>query len=237
MKVRLIPVTMFLFLLTCFFLLPNETLLALDPQPEPPMRPINIDNSANIPPLDTLDPQPEPPMRPIDIEKPINLPPLDALDPQPEPPMRPIDMDKPINIPSLDALDPQPEPPMIAKDIKILINGVPLDTLDPQPEPPMLYQDRTLVPLRSIFESLGAEVEWEGTTKTITLKKGTTIIIMRINVGTATINGQTVNLDVPPLLYNDRTFVPLRFVSQALGNEVGWNDQTRTVSINAPLAK
>ena len=229
----------------------------LDPQPEPPAPEINTGLIINRPPLDMLDPQPEPPMSDIGTNIIIKRPPLDALDPQPEPPMTdganisitPPSLDKldpqpepPMiandinillnNIP-LNRLDPQPEPPMIANDINILLNNIPLNRLDPQPEPPMLYQNRTLVPMRVIFENLGATVDWDGNTKTITAKKGNIEIIIKPGEGSAIINGKTESLDVPALIYNDRTFVPLRFVSQALGYNVEWNEQTRTVSITS----
>lgn len=204
----------------------------LDPQPEPPAPEINTGLIINRPPLDMLDPQPEPPMSDIGTNIIIKRPPLDALDPQPEPPMT-DGANISITPPSLDKLDPQPEPPMIANDINILLNNIPLNRLDPQPEPPMLYQNRTLVPMRVIFENLGATVDWDGNTKTITAKKGNIEIIIKPGEGSAIINGKTESLDVPALIYNDRTFVPLRFVSQALGYNVEWNEQTRTVSITS----
>lgn len=233
MKDKLITLTFFLLLFTVMVFLSGKTLLALDPQPEPPMvLNDNLKKLISISPVDKLDPQPEPPAETPELNITIKKPPLDALDPQPEPPGEIIDSNITIKKPPLDALDPQPEPPMIARDIKILLDNVPLDALDPQPEPPMLYQNRTIVPMRSIFEKLGATVEWEGTTRTITAKKGTVVIIMKIGVSSATVNGESINLDAPPLLYNNRTFVPLRFVSQALGNDVQWDEQTRTICIN-----
>jgi len=95
----------------------------------------------------------------------------------------------------------------------------------------MIYQGRTLVPMRAIFEQLGAEVLWDETNRTITAKKGTIVIIMKPGELSAAVNGQTVNLDVPPMINNNRTFVPLRFIGQAFGNNLEWNEQTRTIRI------
>lgn len=257
MKGRLFTASIFLFLLTAFIFQSNGILLALDtqqeiftvgrevkasvnkppidmldPQPEPPMGGSNLQTLINKPPIDMLDPQPEPPIGESSIQTSIDKLPIDMLDPQPEPPIGESKYQISIDKLPIDALDPQPEPPMIARDIKILINNIPYDALDPQPEPPMLFKNRTLVPMRTIFEKLGANVAWDDTTRTITVKKGTTVITMKPGVASAIVNGQTVTLEVPSLIYNNRTFVPLRFVSQALGNDVKWNDQTRTVSIN-----
>ena len=89
--------------------------------------------------------------------------------------------------------------------------------------PPVIENDRTLVPLRVIFEALGAEgnnpiadVEWNGETQTVTAKRSDTEIKLIIG-GEAYVNGQAVELDVPAKIIEDRTLVPLRFVSEALG--------------------
>lgn len=109
----------------------------------------------------------------------------------------------------------------------VMINGV-VQVYD---QPPVILNDRTLVPLRGIFEALGATVSWEQNTKTVTAtKEGTTI---RLTIGSAKAhkNGMTINLDQPPQLINDRTMLPVRFVSEALGAEVNWDQRIRTVVI------
>lgn len=94
-----------------------------------------------------------------------------------------------------------------------------------------LKNGRTLVPLRAIFEALGAEVFWNGETQTVTAKKGDTEIQLVIG-GEAYKNGQLIPLDVPAKSFNGRTLVPLRFVSEALGCQTGWNSETQTITIN-----
>lgn len=123
------------------------------------------------------------------------------------------------------ALDPQPEPPLPA--ISVWIDGREL-TLDVAP---LLENGRTLVPMRAIFESLGAEVEWDGNTQTITAKKGSITLILQPGKSTASKNESALPLDVPPRLYNGRALVPLRFVGEALGADVNWDGTTRQVRI------
>lgn len=90
---------------------------------------------------------------------------------------------------------------------------------------------RTLVPMRTIFEELESTVQWDAKTKSITAVRGTKKIGLVIGSKTATVNGQKIALDVPPQIINGRTLVPLRFISEALGAKVDWNNQTKTVSI------
>ena len=94
---------------------------------------------------------------------------------------------------------------------------------------PIIYQDRTLVPMRMIFESLGAEVSWEARTSTaIAVKDGVTLRLP-IDSKTATKNDQTLPLDVPAQLVHNRTMVPVRFIAEAFGNKVTWDERGRVV--------
>ena len=97
--------------------------------------------------------------------------------------------------------------------------------------PPVLENGRTLVPLRAIFEELGADIQWEAETKTITATKGETTISLQIGNGIAHINENEVVMDVPAKVFNGRTMVPVRFVSEAMGAVVGWEGSTKTVTI------
>jgi hypothetical protein len=98
-------------------------------------------------------------------------------------------------------------------------------------QPPVIIHDRTLVPLRGIFESLGAKVIWDGNTRRVTATKGNTTIVLQIGSKTAYKNGVAINLDPEPQIVNGRTMVPVRFVSEALGADVKWDGSTRTVII------
>lgn len=97
--------------------------------------------------------------------------------------------------------------------------------------PPRIENGRTLVPLRAIFEALGATIEWDDASKTVTAEKGKTIIKLTIDQATAYKNGNEVKLEVAAKIINGRTLVPLRFVSEAIGATVNWNETTRLITI------
>lgn len=98
-------------------------------------------------------------------------------------------------------------------------------------QPPTIIDGRTLVPLRAIFEALGATVEWNGETQTVTSQKGSTSVSLSIDSKTMYKNGKAVTLDVPSQLINDRTLVPARAVAEAFGCDVDWDSDTKTVTI------
>ena len=88
---------------------------------------------------------------------------------------------------------------------------------------PVIENGRTLVPLRAIFETLGAEVQWDSATNTVTATKDGTEIKLTIDSTTAYKNGEAITLDVPAKIINSRTLVPVRFVSDCFGVNVNWN--------------
>lgn len=109
----------------------------------------------------------------------------------------------------------------------VLFNGTQL-TFDVEP---VNENYRILVPLRTIFEALGAQVQWHGETNSITAVKGDVSITLQIGSKVAIKNGNVIYLDVPARAINNRTLVPLRFVSEAFGAQVNW-DGIRTITIN-----
>ncbi|MGZ4112991.1 MAG: C40 family peptidase [Tumebacillaceae bacterium] len=113
-------------------------------------------------------------------------------------------------------------------DMKILVDDKPLVT-DVQP---IVLNDRTLLPLRAVFESLGANVEWLQAQNAIEGRKGSTVIQLHFNDTQALVNGKAVKMDVAPVVINDRTLVPVRFIAESLGATVNWDAQTNTVAIN-----
>jgi len=122
---------------------------------------------------------------------------------------------------------PTPQAHDAAQPIRVYIDGAPL-SMD---VPPQLVDGRTLVPLRAIFEALGAELEWNPETRTVTGTKGDTIVILTVGSTTPTVNGQVVPIDVPARIVDDRTLVPLRFVAESFGVDVDWDGSTRIVTI------
>ena len=130
-----------------------------------------------------------------------------------------------IMLPPMAEAAPSPKP----KTIQIILDGV----KQHYDAPPYIKNSRTLVPLRGIFEKFGATVYWDPNTQTALAVKGTTVINLPIGAQTANINGQEVPLDQVAEIFNNRTMVPLRFVSEALGAEVLWDDDAYTVEINS----
>ena len=122
-----------------------------------------------------------------------------------------------------------PQTAFADQTVTVLFNGSPL-TFD---VPPVILNGRTMVPLRAIFEALGAEVSWDDASETaIGVRRGVRVSVT-VDSTAATINGKAVTLDQSAVLMNGRTLVPLRFVSEAFGAEVGWDDKTQTVTIKA----
>jgi hypothetical protein len=98
-------------------------------------------------------------------------------------------------------------------------------------QPPVLYHDFTLVPLRGIFETLGAKVGWDQTTQKVTADKGDIHIELQVAKNLVYKNGLPIQMSVPAQIINGRTMVPLRFISEALGAKVDWVNDTHTVVI------
>ncbi len=115
-----------------------------------------------------------------------------------------------------------------AADVTVIVNGENL-SFD---APPQIVQDRVLVPMRAIFEKLGASILWDGDTQTVTANKDGTEISLTIGKETASVNYNLVFLDVPAMIVNDRTMVPLRFISESLGASVGWDAANYQVIIS-----
>ncbi|MFZ5632130.1 MAG: copper amine oxidase N-terminal domain-containing protein [Bacillota bacterium] len=90
---------------------------------------------------------------------------------------------------------------------------------------------RTYVPLRFVSEALGGIVDWNQDTRTAIVNKSGTVILMQIGSESPTVNGQAKVIDAAAMLMNDRTMVPLRFVSECLGATVEWDAVNRVVKI------
>ena len=97
---------------------------------------------------------------------------------------------------------------------------------------PIIKENRTLVPVRAIFEALGAEVEWNEESRTVTAVKDETVITMKINEENMYKNGEKVVLDAAPEIVNSRTLVPVRAIAESFGNEVSWNEAEMRVDVD-----
>jgi len=98
---------------------------------------------------------------------------------------------------------------------------------------PVIEDSRTLVPLRAIFEAMGAKVEWNQDTQTAKAVKGSATVVLPIGSTSPTVNGQIQQLDVPAKIINGRTLAPLRFVGEAFGGNVRWEAATETIFITS----
>ena len=117
----------------------------------------------------------------------------------------------------------------IYRHIKVLLNGKEI-SFD---QPPVLKDGRTLVPVRAIFEAMGAVVNWDDKTQTVTAVRGNTTVVMQIGNTVMKVNDEKIILDVPPQILNSRTLVPARAVAESFGADVKWDDKTSTVTITA----
>jgi|GEM_PF-5515625 len=111
--------------------------------------------------------------------------------------------------------------------IKIQVNGRYL-TMDVAP---VIVNDRTLVPIRVIAEALGAQVLWHEAVQTVNITLGDTAIELYIGKISASVNENAAELDAAACIIEDRTFVPLRFIAEAMDADVDWDGEVRTVII------
>ena len=112
--------------------------------------------------------------------------------------------------------------------VAVYCNGEPVE----MDQSPVEENDRLLVPMRAIFESLGAEVSWYEDSQAIAAQQDETTVYMQIDDGYMSVNDEWIALDAPPRLVGDRTLVPVRAVSEALDARVEWNDELQRVIID-----
>lgn len=118
-------------------------------------------------------------------------------------------------------------PPPLPGQARVHLDGMPM-TFD---VPPQIINGRTMVPLRAIFEEMGADVLWDSDTQTVTATKDDTVVIMKIGDTSPTVNGRIEAVDQSGVIINGRTLAPLRFVAEAFGGAVQWDAENRTANI------
>ena len=97
---------------------------------------------------------------------------------------------------------------------------------------PQNVNGRTMVPIRAIFEAMGATVDWDDATQTAICTKDSTVVKMTLNSTTEYINDVPVTMDVTPVIISGRTLAPARYVAEAFGYNVKWDEMTRLVLIS-----
>lgn len=115
-----------------------------------------------------------------------------------------------------------------AKEIVVKIDG---KTMTPKDMPAVAIDGRTLLPMRQIAQELGCEVTWNEEAKQAYVVNKDYTLVFEMNKATGYKNGKTFTMDVPPMIVNDRTMLPVRALASALDLNVQWDDATRTVSI------
>lgn len=99
--------------------------------------------------------------------------------------------------------------------------------------PPQIINGRTMVPIRAIFEAMGANVQWNAASQTAVSTKDSTTVTMTLNSTTEYINGTALSMDTAPVIIDGRTLAPARYVAEAFGYQVSWDAASRTVSITS----
>ena len=123
---------------------------------------------------------------------------------------------------------------LYASEITVLVNGNAVK-FDPADQQPVIVNDRVLVPMRAIFEAMGANVDWESNTRTAVAIKPEVRVEMRIDSKIFMRNGAYVLCDVEARIINDRTMIPTRAFAESVGATVDWDHANRTVIITANL--
>jgi len=103
--------------------------------------------------------------------------------------------------------------------------------------PPIILENRTLVPVREVFEVLGGKVDWDANERRVDVVLGDKQISLWIDNKNAKVDGEIVKTDVPAKIINSKTMVPARFISEQGGLNVDWDSETKTVFITMPISK
>ncbi len=96
---------------------------------------------------------------------------------------------------------------------------------------PVIRGGRTLVPIRAIIEAFGGKVDWENSSRTVTLTMDSDVIKLVIDSNIARFNETASTLDVAPTIINGRTMLPIRYIAESFNLAVAWENDTRTVYV------
>ncbi|MBI1332545.1 MAG: copper amine oxidase N-terminal domain-containing protein [Armatimonadetes bacterium] len=97
---------------------------------------------------------------------------------------------------------------------------------------PTMMDNHVMVPLRGVFEKMGATVDWDGADRTVMAQRANTRVELRINSTEAYVNGKAVAVNYPAVMVGGSTLVPIRFISESLGAYVDWDEASNTVMID-----
>ena len=128
----------------------------------------------------------------------------------------------PVYTPAEEVVEPEPA------RIGVTVNGTPIAFAG---SPPITRGGRILVPLRDVFEALGASVAYDAASRSIQAVKGSRTVSLRVGSTAAQVNGQMIRLSAKPRVRRGTTLVPVRFVAEALGAQVTWDAQNSVVIV------
>ncbi|MBE6034544.1 MAG: copper amine oxidase N-terminal domain-containing protein [Clostridiales bacterium] len=109
-------------------------------------------------------------------------------------------------------------------------NGAYLN-IDSSGTAPVIVNERTVLPIRAIIEAMGGTVGWNNDTRTVSLKYKNTDMEMTIDSTIMKVNGKAVQMDVAPMIINDRTMLPIRYITENIGGQIEWFDTIQAVAI------
>ena len=119
--------------------------------------------------------------------------------------------------------------------VTLYIDGQRLAAVNPALDmPPVIFQDRTLVPVRHVFEAMGAIVDFHPAEQRILIVYDNQLIVMYVGSYDFSFGDRVYHMDVAPHIINSRTMVPVSFVASAMGFEVDWEPTTATVYLDRP---
>ena len=117
--------------------------------------------------------------------------------------------------------------------IKVVVDGKEIIFTD---QAPIIKNDRTMIPLRDVLETMGIDIVWNAEEQSITAERGDSYALFKIGETTLKTAEGEITLDVAPEIINDRTMIPLRAVTESFGAEVTWDADTKTVTITDEIA-
>ena len=112
------------------------------------------------------------------------------------------------------------------------VNGIEKEIDEGRGTTPIIINNRTLVPIRAIIEEMGGYVSWEQNTQKISLSLSDKTIALTIDSTTAYVNNEAKILDTSPAIINERTMLPIRFISENLGYSVDWDGAQQLIIIS-----
>lgn len=120
----------------------------------------------------------------------------------------------------------------LASEIVVKVDGQEVDF----DVPPAIREGWVFVPLRGVFEKMGAVVHYDSSDKTVLVQKQKTVIHLKSGSNRAYVNDNSIFLFIPPYEFKGRTMVPLRFITEALGCQVLWQPYSKTVLIDTKVS-